>query len=303
MKINKELKIGLFVVIVLVASFFIINYLRGKDVFNREMDLVGHFDNVEGLVASAPVQYRGFKAGQVSSVEYVPETDNFEVVCSISKEFRVPSDSKMTIFSTSIMGGKGILIEVGESESLASGGDELATASQADLVETLASNIGPIMEALNNTLAKLDTTVSGVNAILGEENRSNISLAMADLKKTMRHVASLSATLDSKSSDIENFIASLGEVSVKLASIVEKADGAMDGLGKFAENLEKSDVEGLVESVTRLSESIQNPDGSMGKFLHDGNLYQSADSLMNELNDLISKIKENPKKYMKISVF
>ena len=41
----------------------------------------------------------------------------------------------------------------------------------------------------------------------------------------------------------------------------------------------------------------------MGRFLHDGNIYNSADSLINELNDLISKMKENPKKYMKISVF
>ena len=77
----------------------------------------------------------------------------------------------------------------------------------------------------------------------------------------------------------------------------------MDDLGKFAGNLEKSDIDGLVKSITNLSESIQNPDGSMGKFLHDGNIYNSADSLINELNDLISKMKENPKKYMKISVF
>ena len=88
MKHTKELKIGIFVVVILVGSFFVINYLRGKDVFNREIELKGHFDNVEGLVPSAVVQYRGFKAGQVSKVEYCPETDNFEVICAIDKKFR-----------------------------------------------------------------------------------------------------------------------------------------------------------------------------------------------------------------------
>lgn len=97
MKHTKELKIGIFVVVILVGSFFVINYLRGKDVFNREIELKGHFDNVEGLVPSAVVQYRGFKAGQVSKVEYCPETDNFEVICAIDKKFRIPADSKLSL--------------------------------------------------------------------------------------------------------------------------------------------------------------------------------------------------------------
>ena len=55
--------------------------------------------------------------------------------------------------------------------------------------------------------------------------------------------------------------------------------------------------------MRNLTESIQNPEGTVGKLLNDGSVYESVDSLVNELNDLIQKIKENPKKYMKISVF
>lgn len=303
MKHQKEIKIGIFVVVILVGSFFVINYLRGKDIFNREIEIKGYFEDVAGLVPSAVVQYRGFKAGQVSSVEYCPETDNFEVVCAIGKQFRIPADSKMTIFSTSMMGGKGILLETGSSGNMVKDGDELPVGVQADLVESLASNIGPIMSGLEDMLVKLDSTIAGVNALLGEENRGNITHAVADLKKTMTNVAALTSSLNSRSSDITAFISELGNISVSLASVVDKADVAMDGLGKFAENLGKSDIDALVNSVTNLSESIQNPEGSIGKFLHEGNIYNSADSLVNELNDLISKIKENPKKYMKITVF
>ena len=75
MKFSKELKIGVFVVTVLTASFFLINYLRGKDIFNREMEICARYDDVEGLVASAPVYIKGFKAGKVVSVVYDHETD------------------------------------------------------------------------------------------------------------------------------------------------------------------------------------------------------------------------------------
>ena len=64
MRFTKELKIGVFVVVVLTASFFLINYLRGEDIFNREIELVSTYDNVEGLVASAPVFIKGYKAGK-----------------------------------------------------------------------------------------------------------------------------------------------------------------------------------------------------------------------------------------------
>ena len=62
MKHQKEFKIGIFVVVILVGSFFVINYLRGRDVFHREIELKGHFGSVEGLVPSAVVQDRGYKA-------------------------------------------------------------------------------------------------------------------------------------------------------------------------------------------------------------------------------------------------
>ena len=97
MKISREFKIGSFVLAVLVISFFIINFLRGKDIFNREMSVISSYDDIEGLVQSDPVYIKGYKAGTVASVEYNPETGLFDVTCSVQKKFRIPSDSKMTI--------------------------------------------------------------------------------------------------------------------------------------------------------------------------------------------------------------
>ena len=116
---SKEFKIGLFAVITAVVSFFLINYLRGEDIFNREIELSSRYQNVEGLVPSAPVFIKGYKAGKVAEVNYDSEAEDFEVICSIKKEFRIPSDSRMTIYSVDIMGGKGVKIELGVSDSYA----------------------------------------------------------------------------------------------------------------------------------------------------------------------------------------
>ncbi len=303
MKIKKEIKIGIFVVVVLVASFFVINYLRGKDIFNREMDLTAYFDDVEGLVPSALVQLKGYKVGQVASIEYRPDSSDFEVVCAVSKKFRIPKDSRITIFSTSIMGGKGILIDPGTSSEMASDGVVLQGAVQPDLVGSISENIGPLMAELSQTVQNLNKAVESVNEVLSDENKANVTAAISDLKKTLANIDRLSASLSGKTSDIENFITNLGAVSSQLGGVVEKADSTLGSARTFAKNLEKADVESLVKSVTSLSNSIQNPDGTIGRILKDGDIYESADSLITELTDLVGKIKENPKKYMKLSVF
>ena len=142
-----------------------------------------------------------------------------------------------------------------------------------------------------------------MNEVLSEENRRNIGRTLSDLKKVMADASAITGNVRGKSGEIDEFINNLADVSGKLGGVVEKADSAMAGINGFAEQLKRSEIDSLVLSVRNLSESIQNPEGTVGKLLNDGKVYESVDSLVNELNDLIQKIKENPKKYLKISVF
>jgi len=303
MKYSKEVKIGVFVVSVLVVSFFVINYLRGKDIFNKEIELVSRYDNVEGLVPSAPVFIKGYKAGKVADVEYQPETDDFKVTCSVMKEFRIPSDSKMTIYAVDIMGGKGVKIDLGVSETLVVDGSELAPAKEAGLLDGLAAGVGPLLSKLGNTLDSLSVTVAGVNAMLSESNQAAISNTLAHLERTMKSVNGIASTIDGKSAELIALVDNLASLSAKFCSIADKADGAMTGVSSIVTKIDETDIAGLVSSFKNLLEKINDPDGTVGKRLVDGSVYDSVDELLNDVDSLIKKIEENPKKYIKISVF
>ena len=303
MKYSKEVKIGVFVVSVLVVSFFVINYLRGKDIFNKEIELVSRYDNVEGLVPSAPVFIKGYKAGKVAEVEYQPETDDFKVTCSVMKEFRIPSDSKMTIYAVDIMGGKGVKIDLGVSETLVVDGSELAPAKEAGLLDGLAAGVGPLLSKLGNTLDSLSVTVAGVNAMLSESNQAAISNTLAHLEWTMKSVNGIASTIDGKSAELIALVDNLASLSAKFSSIADKADGAMTGVSSIVTKIDETDIAGLVSSFKNLLEKINDPDGTVGKLLVDGSVYDSVDELLNDVDSLIKKIEENPKKYIKISVF
>lgn len=300
---KKELKIGIFAVTVLAVSFFVLNYLRGEDIFNREAEFVSSYSNVEGLVASAPVYIKGYKAGKVTDVIYEASEDRFYVTCSVSKQFAVPADSKMMIYSVDIMGGKGVRLDLGDAVEMAADGDTLASGFEAGLMDGLSSEIGPLLSKVGMAVDSLSVTISGVNGILTEKNRSRISNSLANLEHTLANVKDISANIDGKSEQIDVFIDNLAALSTQLGALVAKADSTMAGASKFIGSVNEADIAGTVESLKRLVDNISNPEGSVGRLLTEDDVYNSVDSLLSDIDDLISKIKENPKKYLKISVF
>lgn len=303
MKASKELKIGLFVIIVLTASFFLINYLRGEDILDREIELKGNYEDIRGLVASAPVYIKGYKAGEVSEIIYSSEENRFEVVCSVLKDFNVPVDSRMVIYSVDIMGGKGIRIDYGESEEYVSDGNMLQTAFEQDLLGGLGESIGPLLEKVTGTLDSLSVTVAGVNKVLSDNNVASIGRTLAHLEKTMSEVKALAAGLQGRSGELDSFIVNLSAFSDRLGGIADKVDSTMTGVNGVMDSLTQADLDGLVNSFKSLVDNINDPDGSVGKILKNDSIYNSVDSLLIDVNSLVRKIQENPKKYLKISVF
>ena len=305
MKYSKELKIGFFVIMVLVVSFFVINYLRGKDIFNREYDYVAYFDDVQGLAESAPVFVKGYKAGKV--VEVIPSGNSFKVVCSVDKRFDVPTDSKMTIYANDIMGSKAVKIEYGQSKKIAGDGARLSPAVEAGMLDALTSQISPLIEKVNNTLDSLTVTVAGVNKLLCEANQTRIANTLVHLEETVKSVSEIAATIEGRSSEIDAIITDLVELSGKLTVIAEKTTVTIDGVnqtvGVINETLTESDLAGVIESFHSLLNKVNDPDGTIGKLLVDGSVYESFDALLIDIDSLVKKIEQNPKKYMKLSIF
>jgi phospholipid/cholesterol/gamma-HCH transport system substrate-binding protein len=288
MKLSKEFKIGLFVVVVITASFFLINYLRGTDVFDRQIEISAVYPELDGLVPSAPVYIKGYKAGSVSSVKYEPASGNFTVTCSVLKEFMIPIDSKMMIYGVDIMGGKGIRIDLGSSSQPVEDGGVLAAASEPALIDGVMAQVTPIIEKVGTTLDSLNATVATVNCILSDVD---LSKTMAHLERTMADVSAIAAQIEGKSEEFDTFVENLTALSSKFVSVTDKADTLV------------TDVTSVVSSFHGLVENINDPDGTIGRLLTDDSVYESVDSLLSDIDVLVKKIQENPKKYIRISVF
>ena len=300
MKITKEFKIGLFVVVVLTASFFLINYLRGKDIFNKEIEISSRYEQLDGLVASAPVYIKGYKAGKVIEVSYDREADDFVVTCSVLKDFRIPADSKMTIHGVDIMGGKGIRIDLGSSVEMIEDGGFLLPSSEPALLDGLASGVAPLMDKVGRTLDSLNVTVAAVNRILAD---GNITRTIAHIERTMADISSVASSLEGKSAELNTFIDNLAVLSAKFISIADKTEDIAGDASSLVSSINPEELSAVVTSFKELLVNINDPDGTIGKLLTDGSVYKSVDELLNDVDVLIKKIQENPKIYIRISIF
>jgi phospholipid/cholesterol/gamma-HCH transport system substrate-binding protein len=249
------------------------------------------------------VHIKGYKAGKVTEVIYEPETEDFKVTCAISRDFRIPEDSKMTIYSVDIMGGKGVKIDLGTSQTAAEDGNILNPQFETGLMDGLAESITPLMTKVNTLLDSLNVTVSGVNRVLADENQEKLTGILAHLEDTMSDLNRLSAAVGGKSAEIEEVIDNVANLSAKFGDIADQVDTTLAGVNDFVDTINASDVESLVVSVKNLLENINDPDGTVGRLLSDDSVYNSVDSLISDIDVLVKKIQENPKKYIRISVF
>ena len=126
---------------------------------------------------------------------------------------------------------------------------------------------------------------------------------LAHMEKTMASVSAVASQLEGKSDEFNAFVENISLMSERLVSISEKADTVMTDVSSVVSQVSGEDISAVVASLKVLLENINDPDGTFGKLLTDDSIYLSVDSLLDTVEEFVGKVQENPKKYIRISVF
>lgn len=294
---------GLFVLLTLIVTFAVINFLRGEDLFNRTTTYYANFSNVDGLAVTGPVYIKGLKVGMVEGIEYEMEKDIFEVEFKVKSKFRIPVNSVAEIYSADIMGSKALRVALGDSKTYAGGGDTLAANFVPDMITSLLAEFGPMKVQVEHLLGNLNRTLDNVNNLLDSAATEHLQGSFANLNSTLANTSKLSGTLKDMAPQLQEIVENLQLLSDGLGQSAGDIQGSLENVNEITSQLSKADLGKAVESLRNLSEKLQDPQGSVGKLLSTDSLHNSVDNLIKDLDILIQKITENPKKYIKVSVF
>ena len=303
MKWSSEARIG--IVVFVAALIFVggIIVLRGIDLRSKDYSLNVLFANVNGLVSGSKVTVAGLEIGSVESMSMAGK--EIAVNLSLKTKVRLPRDSKAIIKSETIMGGKFVEIIPGTDPGMLQDGDSLSGVYEADLSQLTA------------TLAPISTNVLGilenVNSTFDEPTRKRIQAVVSNLS---RSTARMDEVIKNEGSRLDVAITDFGTFSKNLSKLARtldtiaitqwgKIDSGMTSIKKAAQNLDRISLqlENASSTLNALLTKVKSGEGTMGKLIYDTKLYNDIDSLAVNLNLLVQDLRQNPHRYVRVSVF
>ena len=294
-RMKREVKIGIYAVAILLASWAGIRFLSGMDIFGRSKTYHAYYEQVNGLQKAAPVVIRGVVVGQVTDIAIAENKPGFvDVSFSVERKYDIPSDSEASMHSAGLMGGKAIELRLGTSAELLSSGATIASSVVPDMMESVGGMLGDLKTKLESLLDNLNNTVSSVEGLL-DDNSKSITAAIKSLKsvlaelersKIVENLDSFTGTLKQNGPHIDSIVADVNKLTGELA---EKNVGA--------------ELSAAVAELNTLLSQINKGEGSVGKLVNDKVLYEKLAEASNNLSTLLADIKENPKRYINIRVF
>ena len=291
---KKEVKIGIYAVVILLCAWAGIRFLSGLDVFGRTRNYTAHYEQINGLQDAAAVVINGVKVGQVTGVALDVENGGVDVTLSVNKAYNIPTDSKAMMFSAGLMGGKSIEIKMGEAKEFLKSGDAIETGVTLDMFDTLANELGDIKERVATLLDNLNQTIEGVDSLV-DNNSKNLTKTVASLNAVMADLKKSNII-----GNIDGFCATLNQNGEKLEGIITDINSLTKALN---EQQSGEKLAQAINEVNALLAKVNSGSGSIGNLVSDEKLYKELAQASQNLSLLLADLKENPKRYINVTVF
>lgn len=291
--LKSEARVGIFILAGALAALTALFLMTDPSMFRGRYSIFAVVENAAGLRRSDPVQMRGVNVGRVMSFEMVPAGVNIEL--EIEGEYEVPSDSRVRLVGIGLLGGRTVEILPGDSPVMAEGGDMVEGTVSSD-VFGIVSDIGdeatdmiqrvadlltePTVASFQASARELESLLTDL-AVIGREQRSQFTELVQSLNEAARSVSSTTSS-----------------TAPALESAAMRADSALAAVNRNLEVIEEAtgDLRAILARVER-------GEGTLGRLSHDDSLYVNLNAAASSLQLLLDDIRENPGRYISLSIF
>ncbi len=315
LKISREFKVGLYIVIAIAILYWGINFLKGNDVFASGNIYYAVYNNTEGLTKAKAVQINGYQVGLIDDISFHPDRSGRLIVrMKMLQDYPIAENTIAKIHSSGLLGDKSISLLLGDSEGLAQTGDTLASDVEETLTEAVNEQVAPIKAKAEHLLGSLDTAVTLLTGFLNEDTRNNFVKTFDNLRRTFENLENsssiLNAYLDDNQGKFNNLATNLESISRNLKDNNENITTVLSNLSEVSDSLKRTDinatfkkVDAAVEQLNTALVAINSGEGTVSALLNDRELYNNLNDASDALNRLLLDIKYNPNKYFNVSVF
>ena len=286
---SRELLIGLFACVMLAILYWGISFLKGENVFSNKRYFYAVYENVDGLTISRPVTVNGFRVGQVSNINFSKnKKSNLIVEVAIEEDILFSRQSILEIYDSDIMGSKSLELKVNYGDDFAVAGDTLLSSIATGLTSEVTEQFGSVKVGLDQLIRSFDNVLKEVKSLSVTMNRILLENEVK-FSNSIYHIESISSAVDNQTESINNTISNLSSFTEELSTldIIQLSDK----------------IHNITNQIQLLMLSIHQGEGSVSKLFTQDSIHDKLLDTIDNLNQLMIDIQNNPKKYINISVF
>ncbi len=294
-----EFKVGAVILIGIILLGGSLFWLQQYHLTNNAKVLKVHFEDVGTLAIGDKVTVSGVHKGKVNKM--VLTRGGVEVELIVSSDVELMQDAQFVIKNFGVMGERFVSIVPGRDSVELDISLPVMGQYDAGLPEVMGLMGEMVVELreLVGTLKKTAVSDSSLNKFTNTiHNLESVSMSLK--RYVDRNEGKLDETAD-------NFLNASKQLNRTLTQNAEKVDSVATRFDRVSIELEKfvGQLDTLSSAAREFAESLNNPDGTLKLLTDDRRLYDDLRKTADNIDDLISDIRANPKKYLtvKVSVF
>ncbi|UKN02455.1 MlaD family protein [Paracrocinitomix mangrovi] len=325
MKVSKEFKVGLLVVLGLLLLFVGTNFLKGSSIFGKDREFVAEFANSAGLQPSNEVQLNGVRVGQVTEVDLKEDNASRVVVrFTIEKEeLLLPTDSEIWLISSDILGTKALELRI-PSDTIArsniayyNDGDEIDpnhVYAQQDIQDRVEQEILPLKKKTEELIGSVEQIIVSVNAFWDTSAAVTIDQSLYEVRDAVAKFGdlanNLSVVISNSTNDIDVILKNLKDISSNLVEQNDTINTILSNLASVTQDFSDADLDTIfistkenLEQLNITLTELNKGTGTLGKLLYTDSLHQELIETNIALQSLLNDFDQNPNKFVHFSLF
>ena len=311
-----ELIVGTFMFMVLLALAYFTIVLGRASLFEKKYPLEVEFTDVMGLRKDDNVVQRGMTVGKIKSLRLLD--GKVRVLASMDNPIRLRKDYKITVVTTSILGGRYMEVKAGSVDAPLLPPDVMPQGDTPyDLMAEAASAVHEIRFSLNQggILTNLEQSIAAIKDISGKITRGEGTIGKlvnddgiyTEFQGAAKDIRGVTAKVQEIADKINKGEGTLGKlisddsvytniqaVAVNLREISDRLNKGEGTLGKLLSKDDQlyKDFSATTASLKDITGKIQRGEGTLGKLVNDETLYNDVKSSVGEVRSAVDDFRE-----------
>jgi phospholipid/cholesterol/gamma-HCH transport system substrate-binding protein len=293
---NVEFRVGILIIVSLAILVGAIVWIQGYRFGQKNYDVSVTFEEVGSLAKGDPVMVSGIRMGKVVDLNLTEQ--GVEVLLTLSNEVTLRKDARFTVKNIGLMGERFIAVSAGTSEELLDLSRPVPGSYDTGIPEVMGM-MGEMITELRNLVLALKRTVAS------EDNLDKLSATIANFEDLSN---SLSDYFQRNRKNLDRAAKNFLDASADFKKLISGNAGRADSLMMRVDDASQkvttivTDLEYVAKTAREFANNLNQGDGTLQMLVDDRRLYDDLRKTADNLDDLITDIRANPKKYIQLKV-